>query len=99
VHLPSLKFVNDILWSFDVSSVHFLSSSVFYRIICCVTCVHALIIFIVVCFILFSASKSPLYLQSDMLSKFDVFTAVKIQVKVLWVVIPCIFAVGYHHFG
>jgi hypothetical protein len=32
-------------------------------------------------------------------ARFKVFTAVKIQVKVFWVVMPHSVAVGYHHFG
>jgi hypothetical protein len=31
--------------------------------------------------------------------RYEVFTAVKIQVEVVWVVTPCGVAAGYHYFG
>jgi len=32
-------------------------------------------------------------------AKFEVFTAVKIEVEFFWVVTPCSVMVGYQHFG
>jgi hypothetical protein len=32
-------------------------------------------------------------------ARFEVFTVVKIQIKVFWIVMPCSFVVGYQCFG